>query len=165
MITESAVRSIRDFDSFLDFLRCELLWPIPEGPLDVEDITYDFSPDELNLDEAARRRLRDDCIRQLMPFTPGQPWGIFLVELHEPKVYTTFLRRLLRRLVLNSRTASHLRGWDAENLLFICTPDYRSFTFATSPAISLTPPNLQRSVGRPMSPSARSVSLTCPRSV
>ncbi|MBI1926797.1 Eco57I restriction-modification methylase domain-containing protein [Candidatus Poribacteria bacterium] len=130
MITESAVRSIQGFDAFLDFLRRELFWPIPEGPLDVEDVTYDFSPDELNLDEAARRRLRDDCIRQLMPFTPGQPWGIFLVELHEPKVYTTFLRRLLRRLVPNRRTASHLRGWDAENLLFICTPDYRSFTFA-----------------------------------
>ena len=73
MIPESTVRGIQDFDSFLEFLRSELMWPIPEGPLAVEDITYDFLADELNLDDAAQERLRNDCIRQLMPFTEGQP--------------------------------------------------------------------------------------------
>jgi len=130
MIPESDIRSIRDFDSFLNFLRRDLGWRIPEGHLEVEYITYDFLADELDLDDAVRRRLQDDCIRQLIPFTERQPWGIFLVELHEAKIYTTFLRRLLRGLVPNRRTSSNLRGWLAENLLFICTPDYRSFTFA-----------------------------------
>lgn len=63
MISESAVRSIRDFDSFINFLRRELSWRIPEGQLEVEDITYDFLADELDLDDVTRRRLQHDCIR------------------------------------------------------------------------------------------------------
>ena len=80
-------------------------------------------------------RLQGGTVRQLRPFVPGRPWGIFLVEFADTQVYRTALRQILRGLVPSRRRDPSLQSWQHENLLFICaTADYERFTFATSRA-------------------------------
>ena len=121
--------SFRDFDGFCSFLRTKLNWRIKED-LSKESLTYEFLPEELRIEEKQLRRIKGDSIYQLIPFTKEQPWGIFLLELNNRKVYTTFLRRILRGLVPSRRKPSTLPTWQLENLLFICTCNYQDFTFA-----------------------------------
>jgi hypothetical protein len=122
--------SFRDFDGFCSFLRTKLNWRIKED-LSKESLTYEFLPEELRIEEKQLRHLKGDSIYQLIPFTKEQPWGIFFLELNNPKVYTTFLRQILRGLVPSRRKKSSiLPTWKLENLLFICTCNYQDFTFA-----------------------------------
>ena len=122
--------NIRDFDGFCNFLRFKLYWPIKED-LSKESLTYEFLPEELRIEEKQLRHLEGDSIYQIRPFTTNQPWGIFLLELNNSKVYTTFLRQILRGLVPSRRKkSSTLPTWEFENLLFICTYNYENFTFA-----------------------------------
>ncbi len=122
------VRQIRDSNSLVAFLREELEWPAPDN-LTVEEMSYDYRADELRLDATMTDRVK---VRQLAPFAQGQPWGIFLVEANTPKVYATHLRKILRGLAPSARQRqAHLKAWNAENLLFICTtPKFDRFTFA-----------------------------------
>lgn len=119
----------RSFDGFVSFLQDKLNWPIKEE-ISKESLTYEFLPEELRIEEKQLRRLKDDSIYQLIPFTEEQPWGIFLLELNTPRVYTTFLRQILHGLVPSRRKPSDLPTWQLENLLFICTCNYKDFTFA-----------------------------------
>lgn len=121
--------SFKDFDGFCNFLRTKLNWHIKED-LSKESLTYEFLPEELRIEEKQLRRIKGDSICQLIPFTKEQPWGIFLLELNDRKVYTTFLRQILRGLVPSRRKPSTLPTWQFENLLFICTCNYEDFTFA-----------------------------------
>lgn len=112
-------------------MRDELRWPLPqESP--GEELTFDWSASELRVSEAHASRLRDGVVRQLRPLREeGQPWGIFLVEFTDERVYRTALRQVLRGLVPSRRRDSALPAWRHENLLFICsTRDYQQFTFA-----------------------------------
>lgn len=120
--------SFENFDGFRNFLQDNLNWPIRE--VSKESLTYEFLPEELKIDGKQLNRLAGDTIYQLIPFIRNQPWGIFLLELNDPKVYVTFLRQILRRLVPSRRKSSILPTWKVENLLFICTYDYKDFTFA-----------------------------------
>ena len=119
----------RSFDGFVSFLQDKLNWPIKEE-ISKESLTYEFLPEELRIEEKQLRRLKGDSIYQLIPFTEEQPWGIFLLELNTPRVYTTFLRQILHGLVPSRRKPSDLPTWQLENLLFICTCNYKDFTFA-----------------------------------
>jgi len=120
----------RSFDGFVSFLQDKLNWPIKEE-FSKESLTYEFLPEELRIEEKQLRCLKGDSIYQLIPFTKEQPWGIFFLELNNPEVYTTFLRRILRGLVpSNRKKSSILPTWQLENLLFICTYNYEKFTFA-----------------------------------
>jgi len=119
----------RDFDGFCSFLRDKLNWPVKED-LSKESLTYEFLSEELRIEEKQVRRLEDDSIYQLVPFTKAQPWGIFILELNNPKVYTTFLRQILRGLVPSRRKSSTMPTWNVDNLLFICTCNYEHFAFA-----------------------------------
>jgi len=120
--------SFENFDGFRNFLQDKLNWSIRE--VSKESLTYEFLPEELKIDGKQLNRLSADTIYQLIPFIRNQPWGIFLLELNNPKVYVTFLRQILRRLVPSRRKSSILPTWKVENLLFICTYDYKDFTFA-----------------------------------
>ena len=88
-ILESAIRNVRDFESFCTFLHDQLYWCIERG-VTPEELTYEYLPEELDLGEGSARHLKD-TVREIVPFREGQPWGIFLLETKRPKVYRTFL--------------------------------------------------------------------------
>ncbi len=121
------LHAIHDFSSLLNFLADELEWPI-EPETEPDEITFDYDAEELKLTEKAAAQL---TVRQLQNFRADQPWGIFLVEFNDAKLYRTALRQVLRGLVPNRRKDANLKSWQHDNLLFICaTKDYRQFTFA-----------------------------------
>lgn len=51
------VQNIHNFESLVDFLRNSLNWPIPDEGLDFEDITYDWSAEDLELDGNTQARI------------------------------------------------------------------------------------------------------------
>lgn len=129
-ITPTDIARITNLETLLAFLRDRLNWDIdPDAQLD--DLTFDYSADELNLSDKASARLQGGVVRQLQNFSPNQPWGIFLVEFNQSKLYREALRQILRSLVPNQRKDPSLKSWHHENLLFICvTKNYDRFTFA-----------------------------------
>jgi hypothetical protein len=130
MFLESAVRAVNNLDSLLALLREELGWELPDEAA-LEDVTFDWTAAELRVQDAHAARLRGGVVRQLRPFTPGQPWGVFLVEFADGQVYRTALRQVLRGLVPHRRRDPTRPAWQHENLLFLCTTrDYDRFTFA-----------------------------------
>lgn len=137
-ITPDDISSIHDFDTLLDFLREKLDWPIPEE-IELEEIAFPWSPEELDLDESTEERIVD-C-QQLPPFPTDQlelefsestqPWGIFFVQFESESIYRTALRRVLRGLVGRRDRDPNLPVWNHDQLLFICTTDdFQRFAFA-----------------------------------
>ncbi len=116
--------------ALLAFLRDGLDWPIPDDAL-ADELTFDWTGDDLRLSDSAARKLSSGTVRQLRPIIAGQPWGVFLVEFADAQVYRTALRQILRGLVPNRRRNPSLQAWQHENLLFICaTSDYQRISFA-----------------------------------
>ena len=132
-ITPDNIHSIQDFNSLLDFLREKLGWHIPEN-VELEDIAFPWSAEDLDLDEPTEERIVD-C-QQLPPFPTEfvedtQPWGIFFLQFNSPSIYRTALRRVLRGLVERRDRDSDLPAWKYDHLLFICTTtDFQRFAFA-----------------------------------
>ena len=101
------IRSIDDFDALLDFLQGKLNWPIPEE-IELEEIAFPWSPEDLDLDEPTEGRIMD-CW-QLPPFSTDQleleflegtqTWGIFFVQFKSESIYRTALRTCLKKKTL-----------------------------------------------------------------
>ena len=132
------IHNIDNFDTLLDFLREKLGWYIPED-VELEDIAFPWSPEDLDLDELTDE-LIVDC-QQLPPFPTSQPtfefventqpWGIFFLQFDSESVYRTALRRVLRGLVETRDRDASLPAWKHDHLLFICTTaDFQRFAFA-----------------------------------
>ena len=49
-----ALRNIHTFSQLIKFLRNELEWPIESE--DFEELTFDYTPEELGIDAAKRRK-------------------------------------------------------------------------------------------------------------
>ncbi|MXV83468.1 hypothetical protein F4X88_18905 [Candidatus Poribacteria bacterium] len=137
-ITPDDIHNIDNFDTLLDFLREKLGWHIPED-VELEDIAFPWSPEDLDLDEPTEE-LVVDC-QQLPPFPTNQlefdfsdstqPWGIFFLQFDSESVYRTALRRVLRGLVERHDRDASLPAWRHDHLLFICTTtDFQRFAFA-----------------------------------
>ena len=121
------MQKIHNFESLADFLRETLAWPIPDNGLEFDDIIYDWSPADLELDADTQARvincrqlrlfdLKFDLsavVRefdadtqvyqqlQLMDFDlleTQQPWGIFFIQF-EDDVELDACRTLLRRVL------------------------------------------------------------------
>lgn len=123
-ITEERVRRVHDEASLFQILSQELHWPTTSEP-----DTYPFHADELGLTDEEASQI--EVVRQIAPFQADQPWGIFLVKFRGEKVYEGALRRVLRGLSESRRDRdASLPAWKASNLLFICTPNFRDFSFA-----------------------------------
>jgi hypothetical protein len=130
MPANQTLPQIQNAHALLAYLRDELDWPVPSG-IQLEEFTFDWSDTDLKLSDSTTKRLEDGSIHQFQPLVPGQPFGIFLVEFNELKVYRTALRQILRSLVPSCRRDSKQKTWKHDNLLFICvTKDYSRISFA-----------------------------------
>jgi hypothetical protein len=132
---ENAIRRVRNQKSFIQELLIDALgWNIDERAEDVEDITFEWSAEELRANDLDRH-IVDGTIRQIRPFK-GNPWGIFILEFRNPDVFATrrdmtgTLRTVLRGLVPSKKKRSNLASFRNENLLFICNHDYKHYRFA-----------------------------------
>ena len=76
LISDQAIKSIKDIESLLEFLPDKLDWPIEDD--DLEAITYPYTPDELGLDTQYENMIAS--IKQLRPLVDNQPWGIFFLD-------------------------------------------------------------------------------------
>ncbi|MCL4283476.1 MAG: N-6 DNA methylase [Fimbriimonadaceae bacterium] len=111
------IKEVQSFPSLLKFLRDDLDWPITSD--DVEDLTFDYSPDELGFDKKMAVKVRS--IKQLRPLVKDQPWGIFYIDFEPKRLPVGALRRLLRSLVVKKRGGGDgsQATWNLDDLLFI----------------------------------------------
>lgn len=111
------IKEVQSFPSLLKFLRDDLDWPITSD--DVEEITFEYSPDELGFDKKMAVKVRS--IKQLRPLVNEQPWGIFYIDFEPKRLPVGALRRLLRSLVVSKRGAGDgsQATWNLDDLLFI----------------------------------------------
>ncbi|MBA3712182.1 MAG: DNA methyltransferase [Pyrinomonadaceae bacterium] len=126
------VRAIKSFPSLIKYLRDDLGWEFETD--DVEDLTFDYEPEELGLDAETAVKIKE--IKQLRPLITNQPWGIFYINFEPKRLPVVVLRRVLRSLVLKRRAGAN-RGqqaaWKLHDLLFISSygeKDERAITFA-----------------------------------
>jgi hypothetical protein len=129
---QAALGSATDFRSFAaDLLGDCLRWPLGDKPIKPQDVGYEWSANELGMPETGHKAKAYEIL--LRP-RADQPWGIFLLEFDEPKVFETRgfgtpLRAVLRRLVAGKRKEANLPSWNLGNILFICTHNYKQYVF------------------------------------
>jgi predicted helicase len=112
------LRDIRTFPSFIKYLRDELDWPIESD--DFEDLTFDYTPEELGIDSAKAAKIQD--IKRLRPLSANQPWGIFFVKFEPKNLPVVALRRILSRVVFKKRASANSAersSWALSDLLFV----------------------------------------------
>ena len=127
---EATVRKVKDYSSLLDMLASQLDWEV-DTALGQDEMTFEWTAEDLSLSQSSAHRLKGGLIRQLRFDRIQPPWGVFFVEFVEEKLYRSALRQILRGLVPKARRESHLPAWKHDQLLFICsTSDYQRFTFA-----------------------------------
>ena len=128
--------TVHDFESLIDLLRNRLNWPIPENRSNFDDLTFYWSPENLELDPKTEKRIKG-CwqvrILNLKFFNSKQPWGIFIVQFENNvriDKASTLLKRVLRGLVDRRGRSASLPFWRYDRLLFIClTEDFQNFGF------------------------------------
>ncbi len=121
------IQKVHNFESLVDFLRDTLYWPIPDEGLEFEEITYDWSAEDLRLDANTEARIiscrqlqlydlefdlsamvrksngKTDTYQQLQlldldSLDNQQPWGIFFIEFSDD-VELDACKTLLRRVL------------------------------------------------------------------
>lgn len=120
------VQSVHNFESLVDFLRNSLNWPIPDEGLEFDDITFDWSATDLELDANTQARVvgcrqlqlfdlefdlsaidhepdphaqaQQQLLIELGVLKERQPWGIFFLQFNDD-VELDACRTLLRRVL------------------------------------------------------------------
>lgn len=113
------LQGIRTFPSLVKFLREELDWPIDSSD-DFEDLTFDYTPEELGIDPTSAAKIEE--IKRLRPLAHEQPWGIFFVKFEPKQLPVVALRRILNGVVVKKRatgSAAEQQKWSTDDLLFI----------------------------------------------
>ena len=112
---------MKRISQLIAYLRDEMGWPIGQGSFeDVDDLFFDFSPEELGLDAENAAKIQE--IKQLRPLSTSQPWGIFFVKFEPKRLPVIALRRILGRVVRKKRASanpSDRPAWAADDLLFV----------------------------------------------
>lgn len=114
----TSLAAIRRFDQLVAFLRDDMDWPIASG--DFEDLTFDYTPEELGIDIRNAARIED--IKRMRPLSANQPWGVFFVKFEPKKLPVVALRSILGRVTLKRRASASAEdrpAWAMEDLLFI----------------------------------------------
>jgi Type ISP C-terminal specificity domain len=129
-----ALRNIHTFSQLIKFLRDEMGWPIEsEG---FEELTFDYTPEELGIDAASAAKIEKNGIKRLRPLSANQPWGIFFVKFEPKRLPVVALRRILSWVVLKKRASANSAersAWQADDLLFVSyygEGDERQISFA-----------------------------------
>lgn len=113
------VRTIRDMNGLIAYFAQTLNWRIDLDDFeDIEDIAYDFEPEDIGLKKEAFAKIKS--LRQLPPLVDGQKWGIFCVEFDSRKFEVTALRKILSGLIPKRRRSPDHAVWDQKDLLFLC---------------------------------------------
>jgi len=126
------LQAIESFEGLVEYLGDELDWPVAD--LDFEDLIFQYTPEEIGLDEKSAAVVTD--IKRLRPLDDDQPWGIFFLELEPKKLPLVALRRLLNKMTLKQRATSNAAtqtAWHADDILFISRfgeSQERQLTFA-----------------------------------
>src|SRR5438552_11032638 len=128
------LRSIKNLNSLIVYLRDELGWPIETD--EIENLTFDYEAEELGLEPQHAVKVKQ--VKQLRPLETGQPWGIFYVEFEKKKLPVVVLRRILSHLVVKKRASankSDAQCWQPNDLFFISafgeeSSDQREIAFA-----------------------------------
>ena len=114
----SKLKKIKNFNDLIEYLREELDWPIDVE--DAEDITFDYNPKELGIEGKYATKI--NIIKQIRPLVDNQPWGLFYIEFESKNFPVVVLRRILRALIHNRRSANdRMKTWNLSDLIFIST--------------------------------------------
>ncbi len=131
----SILAKVKRFDQLIAYLRDEMGWPIARDSFDdVDDLFYDFTPEELGIDEKNAAKIQE--IKRLRPLSTNQPWGIFFVKFEPKKLPVVALRRLLSQVALKNRASANSAeraAWSPDDLLFVSNygeGDTRQISFA-----------------------------------
>ena len=114
------IRNIKTLSDLTVYFSKELGWDIdPDDFVDIEDITYDFSAEDIGLREEAFAKI--DSLQQLPALVDGQKWGIFFVEFESNRFEVSALRKILSGLVPKRRNSEEHAVWNQQDLVFLCT--------------------------------------------
>lgn len=123
-VPREAIAAVRGEEDFVELLRRELEWPIPMNVQRLADVAI---PHDLQRDFGFKPEEDRIAVSRLLNLTEEQPWGVFLFEFKTMRPYLSHLHRLLRGLG-SQRTLRHGDPiWDRNDLLFICTHDWKDF--------------------------------------
>lgn len=112
------LKNVIDLESMLKYCAEHLGWAIDEEYFeDIDDITYDFYPEDLGLKDEAFAKIRS--LKQVRPFVDGQPWGIFAIDFESKKMEVSALRKILYGLI-PKRYGNEHKTWEVDRLLFLC---------------------------------------------
>ena len=128
--TAQALKSIRNLEDLVRFLRDELDWPVQVEEFDLEDAFFEFDPSELGIAEEHATKIR--AIRRLRPL-PNLPFGIHFVDFEEGPLPVVALRRVLNAVVKKKKARGDIATFEMDDLLFVSShgqDDSRAITFA-----------------------------------
>ena len=95
-------------------------WTGPLSANDFEELTFEYSPEELGIDTANAAKIQE--IKRLRPLAVNQPWGVFFVKFEPKRLPVVALRSILGRVALKKRASANNAerpAWAMEDLLFI----------------------------------------------
>ena len=127
-ISFDSVHAITDQSSFINFLKSELNWPIPETieNFDPVSVPYDVCED-LGYKED---NLPDIEISRLLAMDINQPWGVFLFKFSGSRLKITDIRKIVRKLSSKrEELQKNMPIWNVENILIIATADWEGYQF------------------------------------
>jgi hypothetical protein len=96
---------IRAFTDLIRYLEDELDWPLSD--YDFDELTFEYTPDELGLKAEDAAKIKGGRIYKLRPPPGGMPWGIFFVEFEKKKLPVVVLRRILGSLAIKKRASAN----------------------------------------------------------
>jgi type I restriction-modification system DNA methylase subunit len=117
MNTES-IKTIKDFKSLAHFLAEELSWPIDPDNVDVDDLVFEYKPEDIGLSDEFAAKVQ--AIKQIRPLDANQPWSIFWIDFENKKLPLTVLRRILNAFVNKRRGNSrNIATKEMEDIMFV----------------------------------------------
>jgi predicted helicase len=127
-----SIKAIKDFKSLAYFLAEELAWPIDPDSVDVDDLVFEYQPDEIGLSDAFAAKVQ--AIKQIRPLDPHQPWSIYWIDFENKKLPLTVLRRILNAFVTKKRANNrNIATSEMEDIMFVSghgEDENRAITFA-----------------------------------